>query len=122
MGAGPVVTILYGVLVVAPVVVGLRFGRRVTVVLYALRSAAARDVDRSWSGAATQAVGDPFSGRRAASNVLLTFSLAVLAFGSFEASAPLAEETHNPRRNMPIAVIGAVVISGMIYVSLPTRS
>jgi amino acid transporter len=49
-------------------------------------------------------------------DVLLTFSLAVLAFGGFEAAAPLAEETQNPRRNAPIAVIGAVVISGVIYV------
>ena len=48
--------------------------------------------------------------------MLLTFSLAVLAFGGFEAAAPLAEETRNPRRNVPIAVIGAVLISGVIYV------
>jgi len=32
------------------------------------------------------------------------------------AAAPLAEETQNPRRNVPIAVIGAVIISGIIYV------
>jgi hypothetical protein len=49
-------------------------------------------------------------------DVLLTFSLAVLAFGGFEAAAPLAEETQNPRRNVPIAVIGAVIISGVIYI------
>ena len=46
----------------------------------------------------------------------MAFSLAVVAFGGFEASAPLAEETHNPRRNVPIAVIGSVLISGVIYV------
>ena len=40
----------------------------------------------------------------------------MLAFGGFEAAAPLAEETLNPRRNVPIAVIGAVLISGVIYV------
>ena len=34
-GLTQIITILYGVLVVAPVVVGLRFGVRVTVVLYA---------------------------------------------------------------------------------------
>src|SRR3984957_9872291 len=34
-GRAQIITILYGVLVVAPVVVGLRFGVRVTVVLYA---------------------------------------------------------------------------------------
>jgi amino acid transporter len=48
--------------------------------------------------------------------VLLAFSLAVLAFGGFEAAAPLAEETRNPRRNVPLAVLGAVVVSGIIYV------
>jgi amino acid transporter len=40
----------------------------------------------------------------------------VLAFGGFEAAAPLAEETRNPRRTVPIAVVGAVVISGILYV------
>jgi amino acid transporter len=40
----------------------------------------------------------------------------VLAFGGFEAAAPLAEETRNPRRNVPLAVIGTVVISGILYV------
>ncbi len=49
-------------------------------------------------------------------DVLLAFSLAVLAFGGFEAAAPLAEETRNPRRTVPIAVVGAVVISGILYV------
>src|SRR5262249_56770703 len=49
-------------------------------------------------------------------DVLLAFSLAVLAFGGFEAAAPLAEGTRHPRRNVPIAVIGAVVVSGIIYV------
>jgi amino acid transporter len=33
-----------------------------------------------------------------------------------QTSVPLAEETRNPRRNVPIAVIGAVLISGVIYV------
>jgi amino acid transporter len=49
-------------------------------------------------------------------DVLLAFGLAVLAFGGFEAAAPLAEETRDPRRNVPIAVLGAVVVSGIIYV------
>ena len=40
----------------------------------------------------------------------------MLAFGGFEAAAPLAEETRNPRRNVPIAVLGAVLISGIIYI------
>ena len=49
-------------------------------------------------------------------DIFIAFSLAVLAFGGFEAAAPLAEETRNPRRNVPLAVIGTVVISGILYV------
>jgi amino acid transporter len=86
-GITQIVTILYGALVVAPVIVGLKFGVRVTVVLYVFEVV-----------------------------LLLAFSLAVLAFGGFEAAAPLAEETRNPRRNVPMAVIGAVIVSGIIYV------
>jgi amino acid transporter len=48
--------------------------------------------------------------------VFVAFSLAVLAFGGFEAAAPLAEETRNPRRNVPIALVGTVVVSGALYV------
>jgi len=58
----------------------------------------------------------PFTWPGGSKDVLLAFSLAVLAFGGFEAAAPLAEETRNPRRNVPLAVLGAVVISGIIYV------
>ena len=53
---------------------------------------------------------------REASNIFITFGLAVVAFGGFEASAPLAEETDNPRRNVPIGLVGSVLISGFIYV------
>ena len=51
-----------------------------------------------------------------ASNIFITFGLAVVAFGGFEASAPLAEETANPRRNVPIGLVGSVLISGCLYV------
>ena len=117
-GLTQIITIVYGVLVVAPVVVGLRFGVRVTVVLYAfevllLLAMSITILVRGGNAGLSTA---PFKWPGGSSDVLLTFSLAVLAFGGFEASAPLAEETHNPRRNVPIAVIGAVLISGVIYV------
>ena len=68
-------------------------------------------------GGATGLSATPFSWPSGhSSDVLLAFSLAVLAFGGFEAAAPLAEETRDPRRNVPIAVIGAVLVSGVIYV------
>jgi amino acid transporter len=41
---------------------------------------------------------------------------ALLAFSGFEAAAPLAEETKNPRRNVPLAVIGATVAIGALYI------
>jgi amino acid transporter len=39
----------------------------------------------------------------------------VLAFIGFEAAAPIAEESKNPRRNIPIAVVGAAVGVGLFY-------
>jgi amino acid transporter len=40
----------------------------------------------------------------------------VLAFSGFEAAAPLAEETVNPRRNIRLAVVGSTLGIGLIYV------
>jgi amino acid transporter len=113
-----IITILYGVLVVAPVVLGLRFGVRVTVALYAFEVILllAMSITILARGGNAGLSAAPFHWPGGSTDVLLTFSLAVLAFGGFEAAAPLAEETENPRRNVPIAVIGAVVISGVIYV------
>ncbi len=39
-----------------------------------------------------------------------------LAFAGFESSAPLAEETHNPRRTVPRAILLATVLIGIFYV------
>ena len=119
-GFTQLVTILYGVLVLAPVVVGLKFGVRVTVVLYVFEVALLLliSVTILARGGASGLSATPFhwpSGG-AGSDVLVAFSLAVLAFGGFEAASPLAEETRDPRRNVPVAVIGAVVVSGIIYV------
>jgi amino acid transporter len=119
-GFTQIVTILYGVLVVAPVVVGLKFGVRVTVVLYVFEVVLllAISVTILARGGAEGLSATPFGwpSGGAGKDVLVAFSLAVLAFGGFEAAAPLAEETRDPRRNVPIAVIGAVVVSGIIYV------
>jgi amino acid transporter len=117
-GLTQIITIAYGVLVVAPVVLGLRFGVRVTVALYAFEVVLllVMSITILARGGHDGLSGTPFSWPHGSTDVLLTFSLAVLAFGGFEAAAPLAEETQNPRRNVPIAVIGAVLISGLIYV------
>jgi amino acid transporter len=117
-GFTQIITIVYGLLVVAPVVIGLRFGVRVTVVLYAFEVILllAMSITILARGGNAGLSAAPFRWPGGSKDVLLTFSLAVLAFGGFEAAAPLAEETENPRRNVPIAVIGAVVVSGVIYV------
>src|SRR5919205_1705379 len=41
---------------------------------------------------------------------------AILAFIGFEAAAPLGEEAKNPRRTIPIAVIGSALAIGLFYV------
>lgn len=41
---------------------------------------------------------------------------AVLSFAGFEAAATLGEETENPRRNIPVAILGTVLGAGAFYV------
>ena len=119
-GITQIVTILYGVLVVAPVVLGLKFGVRTTVVLYVFEVVLllALAIAVLAKGGAQGLSATPFHwpGGSGTKDIFIAFSLAVLAFGGFEAAAPLAEETRNPRRNVPLAVIGTVVISGILYV------
>jgi amino acid transporter len=40
----------------------------------------------------------------------------ILAFGGFEGAAPLGEETRNPRRNIPRAIMLATLLIGALYV------
>jgi len=117
-GLTAIVTIVYGALVVAPVVVGLKFGIRITVVLYVFEVVLllALSLTILFKGGASGLSATPFHWPGGSKDVLLAFSLAVLAFGGFEAAAPLAEETRDPRRTVPLAVLGAVVVSGIIYV------
>jgi amino acid transporter len=41
---------------------------------------------------------------------------AVLSFGGFEAAATLGEETRNPHRNIPFAILATLLLAGMLYV------
>src|SRR5436305_4618283 len=41
---------------------------------------------------------------------------AILAFIGFEAAAPLGEEAKNPRRTVPVAVVGSALAIGLFYV------
>jgi basic amino acid/polyamine antiporter, APA family len=45
-------------------------------------------------------------------------ALAFYSFVGFETSANLAEETVNPRRNFPRALIGGVLLAGVLYVAV----
>lgn len=40
----------------------------------------------------------------------------IFAFAGWEALAPLAEETRRPRRNVPIAIVGSIVLLGVFMV------
>jgi amino acid transporter len=40
----------------------------------------------------------------------------ILSFGGFEGAATLGEETHDPRRNIPIALLATVLASGVFFV------
>ena len=117
-GATPIVTILYGVLVAVPVILGLKVGVRVTIALYVFEVVLLLALSIAFliHGGPQGLSATPFAWPGHSKEVLLAFSLAILAFGGFEASAPLAEETKNPRKNVAIAVLGTVLVSGIIYV------
>jgi amino acid transporter len=120
VGLTIITTIVYGAIVTIPVILGLQFGVRVTIVLYLIEVVVLLIIALSvlFQGGSNGLSGVAFSwpSGTESSNIFLAFSLAVVAFGGFEASAPLAEETANPRRNVPIALIGSVLISGLVYV------
>jgi amino acid transporter len=43
-------------------------------------------------------------------------AFAVMSFAGFEGAATVAEETHNPRRAIPRAILGSVIVVGVLYV------
>lgn len=50
-------------------------------------------------------------------NALMTATVfAFLSWAGFEACASLGEETDNPRRNIPGALVGSLIITGVLYV------
>jgi amino acid transporter len=54
-------------------------------------------------------------GNQHAGNLFQGVLFAITLFIGFEASASLSEETANPKRTIPIAVIGTVVIAALFY-------
>ncbi|NUP46125.1 MAG: APC family permease [Catenulispora sp.] len=55
-------------------------------------------------------------GHRGLAGVVAGSVYATLAFAGFEAAAPLAEETRDPRRTIRRAVLGASLVIGAVYV------
>src|SRR3984893_547713 len=114
-GITHIVTIAYGVLVVLPVILGLKFGVRTTVVLYlfevVLLMVLAVTILAKGGAHGLSAAPFRWPSGGGTKDIFVAFSFAVLAFGGFEAAAPLAEETRNPRRNVPFGVIGTGVVS-----------
>ena len=51
-----------------------------------------------------------------ANGLYLGVVFTILALSGFESVAPMAEETENPRRNVPIGIIGSVVFISIFYV------
>jgi amino acid transporter len=58
----------------------------------------------------------PSSGPSGVSGVGLGVVFGILSFIGFDAAATLGEETRNPRRNVPLAVAGALGAVGVFYV------
>ena len=56
------------------------------------------------------------TGFRGLSGVIAGSVFTILAFGGFEAAAPLAEEARNPRRTIQLAVLLATLLIGALYV------
>lgn len=70
-------------------------------------------------GASGHLSAQPFvPGNQPLSNVGLAAVFGFLSFAGFEGAATLGEETRNPRRNIPLAILTAVVGTGLFYVAV----
>jgi len=68
-------------------------------------------------GASGSLTAEPFvPGKQPFSNVALAAVFGFLSFAGFEGAATLGEETRNPRRNIPLAILTAVLGTGLFYV------
>jgi amino acid transporter len=50
-----------------------------------------------------------------ANGLYLGVVFSIFAFSGFESVAPLAEESETPRRNLPISIIGSILLMGVFY-------
>lgn len=117
-GITQIVTILYGVLVTLPVIMGLKFGVKVSYVLYVFEAVLLLTVSIAFlvHGGPQGITSAPFKWPGGSKDTLLALGWAIWSFGGFEAAAPLAEETRDPHKNAPRALLLTVLVSGTIYV------
>jgi len=116
------VPIMIVLLIVAAVllVVGVEVSTRAALVLFLFETAVLLILGVvilvNNGGHITGAPFSPPSGKVGLTGFATAFALAIYSYVGWEAAAPLAEETNNPRRNVPIALITAVVVLTAIYV------
>lgn len=114
-----ILTIVIAILVVTPVLLGAALGARTMLVLYVFEVGVLlilSAVVLAHGGVDGLSLAPFTLGENTVQGIALGMSLGVLAFIGFEASVPLAEESRNPRRNVPAALLAGVTISGIIYV------
>jgi amino acid transporter len=70
-------------------------------------------------GSAGHLTAQPFNpSNQPLSSVGLAAVFGFLSFAGFEGAATLGEETRNPRRNIPLAILAAVIGTGIFYVAV----
>src|SRR5215469_14994268 len=70
-------------------------------------------------GSAGHLTAQPFNpANQPLSSVGLAAVFGFLSFAGFEGAATLGEETRNPRRNIPLAILAAVVGTGIFYIAV----
>ncbi|HEY7015860.1 MAG TPA: APC family permease [Streptosporangiaceae bacterium] len=114
-----VLTVIYAIIVTIPVIVGVRVGVRAAVVMYAFEVSVilALTIAILVQGGADGLNAQPLSFNfPSAKGLGLAFALGILAFVGFEAPAPLGEESRNPRRIVPLAIVSGVLITAALYV------
>ena len=119
-GITQIVTIIYGALVVAPVVLGLKFGVRTTVVLYLFEVVLllVLAITVLAKGGTEGLSATPFtwpsgSGTQGHLHRVLVRRARLRRIRGGRAAG---RGDPQPRRNVPLAVIGTVAISGILYV------
>ena len=112
-----VIALVYGALVIVPVVLKIRIGIEIVVIAFAVEALTLLILSFTvlFHGGAHGLSLTPFTTLHASKDFGFAFAFAILAFVGFEAPAPLAEETKNPRRNVPLALLLVVLGLGLLY-------